>query len=143
MVADLPGLAADRRDDAYRELFGAGERLARLAMGTTASTDLDSGVVARARSIVDEITAGVAHAYRTAGPHTLLGRCRDMDLGLPLARGLATLLVIAGTETGVSGTVRTVALLHDTGRHSGRCWTTRPSWTTRCARACGSPPRPR
>lgn len=116
MVADLLGLPADRSDAAYRELFGAGERLARLALGTTASTGLDPAVVAQARSIVEEITAGVPHAYRTAGPDTLLGRCREMDLGLPLARGLATLLVIAGTETGASGTVRTAALLHDTGR---------------------------
>ncbi|GGT90656.1 cytochrome P450 [Actinomadura citrea] len=115
MVADLLGLPADRADAAYRTLFGAGERLARLALGTAASTALDPAVVARARAIVDEITAGVPHAYRTAGTGTLLGRCREMGLGLPLARGLATLLVIAGTETGASGTVRTAALLHDTG----------------------------
>ncbi|SNS04648.1 cytochrome P450 [Actinomadura mexicana] len=115
MVADLLGLPADRADTAYRALFAAGERLARLALGTTASTGLDPAVVARARAVVDEITAGVPHAYRTAGPDTLLGRCREMGLGLPLARGLATLLVIAGTETGASGTVRTAALLHDTG----------------------------
>ncbi|MFA1540937.1 cytochrome P450 [Actinomadura monticuli] len=116
MVADLLGLPADGPDGAFRELFAAGERLARLALGTTASTGLDPAVVARARSVVADITAGVPHAYRTAGPGTLLGRCRELDLGLPLARGLATLLVIAGTETGASGTVRTVALLHDTGR---------------------------
>ncbi|MEV3920217.1 cytochrome P450 [Actinomadura coerulea] len=115
MVADLLGLPADRTDAAYRALFASGERLARLALGTTASTDLDPAVVERARAIVDEITAGVPHAHRTAGPDTLLGRCREMGLGLPLARGLATLLVIAGTETGASGTVRTAALLHDTG----------------------------
>ncbi|MEV4007624.1 cytochrome P450 [Actinomadura sp. NPDC049753] len=115
MVADLLGLPADRADAAYRALFASGERLARLALGTTASTDLDPAVVGRARAVVEEITTGVPHAYRTAGPGTLLGRCREMGLGLPLARGLATLLVIAGTETGVSGTVRTAALLHDTG----------------------------
>lgn len=115
MVSDLLGLPADRTDAAYRALFASGERLARLALGTTASTDLDPAVVERARAIVDEITAGVPHAHRTAGPDTLLGRCREMGLGLPLARGLATLLVIAGTETGASGTVRTAALLHDTG----------------------------
>jgi cytochrome P450 len=39
-----------------------------------------------------------------------------MDLGLPLTRGLVTLLTVAGTETGASGTSRTVALLHDTGQ---------------------------
>ncbi|XVQ12954.1 cytochrome P450 [Spirillospora sp. CA-255316] len=116
LVSDLLGLPADRGDDAYREVFAAGERLAGLAMGTAASTELDAGVLARARGIVDEITAGVDEAYRTAGTGTILGRCREMGLGLPLARGLATLLAIAGTETGASGTSRTVALLHDTGQ---------------------------
>ncbi|TDD90519.1 cytochrome P450 [Actinomadura rubrisoli] len=116
MVADLLGLPADRPDDAYRQVFAAGERLAGLAMGTTASTALDPATVAEARTIVDEITAGVPRGYRDAGTDTLLGRCREMGLGLPLARGLATLLVIAGTETGASGTVRTAALLHDTGQ---------------------------
>ncbi|WP_245667427.1 cytochrome P450 [Actinomadura macra] len=116
MVADLLGLPADRPDRAYRDLFAAGERLAGLALGTTASTELDPATVNRARAIVDEITAGVPRGYAAGGPGTLLGRCRAMGLGLPLARGLATLLVIAGTETGASGTVRTVALLHDTGQ---------------------------
>ncbi|WP_067802276.1 cytochrome P450 [Actinomadura formosensis] len=118
MVADLLGLPAGRPDAAYRTLFAAGERLARLALGTTASTVLDPAITAQAREIVDDITAGVPHAYPSAGPDTLLGRCRGLGLGLPLARGLATLLVIAGTETGASGTVRTVALLHDTGLQS-------------------------
>ncbi|MFB4312499.1 cytochrome P450 [Actinomadura sp. 21ATH] len=116
LVADLLGLPADRGDGAYRRIFAAGERLAALAMGTTASTELAPGVLARARTIVDEITAGVAEAYRTAGTDTILGRCREMGFGVPLARGLATLLAIAGTETGASGTSRTVVLLHDTGQ---------------------------
>lgn len=115
-VADLLGLPAGRDDSAYRALFAAGERLAGLAMGTTASTELDPAIVARAWTIAEDITAGVPAAYRTADTGTLLGRCREMGLGLPLARGLATLLVIAGTETGASGTVRTAALLHDTGQ---------------------------
>ncbi|MFG1999062.1 cytochrome P450 [Spirillospora sp. NPDC048911] len=117
LVADLLGLPGEHRtDDSYRRLFAAGERLAGLAMGTTASTHLASEIIDEARTIVGEITIGVDDAYRTAGPDTILGRCRDMDLGLPLTRGLATLLAIAGTETGASGTSRTVALLHDTGQ---------------------------
>ncbi|WP_433327179.1 cytochrome P450 [Spirillospora sp. CA-294931] len=116
LVSDLLGLPTDRDDDAFRAVFAAGERLAGLAMGTTASTELDPEVVERAREIVAEITSGVDAAYRAAGAGTILGRCREMDLGLPLARGLATLLAIAGTETGASGTSRTVALLHDTGQ---------------------------
>ncbi|WP_153532378.1 cytochrome P450 [Actinomadura macrotermitis] len=116
LVADLLGLPADRPDDDYRGLFAAGERLAALALGTTASTELAPDLLERAHEIVDGLTTGVPDAYRAAGPDTLLGRCREMGLGLPMARGLATLLVIAGTETGASGTTRTVALLHDTGQ---------------------------
>ncbi|REE98871.1 cytochrome P450 [Thermomonospora umbrina] len=117
MVADLLGMRLDSPDDdAYRRIFAAGERLAGLAMGTAASTVLPAGTVRRARAIVTDITRGVEEGYRTAGPDTILGRCREMDLGLPLTRGLATLLAIAGTETGASGTSRTAALLHDTGQ---------------------------
>ncbi|MEU5881847.1 cytochrome P450 [Spirillospora sp. NPDC047279] len=117
LVADLLGLPGEgRTDDSYRAVFAAGERLAGLAMGTTASTHLPAEVIGEARTIVADITVGVDEAYRTAGPDTILGRCREMGLGLPLTRGLATLLAIAGTETGASGTSRTVALLHDTGQ---------------------------
>lgn len=115
LVSDILGLPT-RTDDAYRQVFAYGERLAALAMGTTASTELPQATIQQARAIVDDITANVPDAYLTAGPDTILGRCREIDLGLPLARGLATLLVIAGTETGASGTSRTVALLHDTGQ---------------------------
>ncbi|KAB2343279.1 cytochrome P450 [Actinomadura rudentiformis] len=122
LVANLLGLPGEhhigdsRTDDSYRRVFAAGERLAGLAMGTTASTHLPPEVIDEARTVVGEITVGVEEAYRTAGPDTIIGRCREMDLGLPLTRGLATLLAIAGTETGASGTSRTVALLHDTGQ---------------------------
>ncbi|RAY13465.1 cytochrome P450 [Actinomadura craniellae] len=116
MVADLLGLWRGDDDDAYRAVFRAGERLAGLAVGTAASTVLAPEVIGRARAIVDEITQGVEEGYRTAGPDTVLGRCRAMGLGVDLARGLVTLLAIAGTETGASGTSRTVALLHDTGQ---------------------------
>ena len=54
-------------------------------------------------------------AWRTAGPETLLGRCRDLGLGLGESTGLAALLMVAGTETAASAIGRTVALLHDTG----------------------------
>ncbi|WP_307796864.1 cytochrome P450 [Actinomadura barringtoniae] len=116
LVSDVLGLPNRTDDDAYRQVFASGERLAALAMGTTASTELADDVIQQARTIVEGITANVPDAYLTAGPDTILGRCREMGLGLPLARGLATLLVIAGTETGASGTSRTVALLHDTGQ---------------------------
>ncbi|MEV5568851.1 cytochrome P450 [Spirillospora sp. NPDC052269] len=109
MVCDLLGLPAQD----YRRLFALGERLASLALGTTSSTELPGGVLSEAHAIVDELTAAVPSAYRSSGPSTLLGRCRMLGLPEDVARGLSTLLVVAGTETGVSGTLRTVALLHD------------------------------
>ncbi|MEO9324773.1 cytochrome P450 [Nocardioides sp. C4-1] len=115
-VADLLGIAM-HSDDQARALFDAGERLAALALGTHSSTELEHERVTRARLILDDITGGVEEAYRTGAPDTLLGRARGLDLGLDLARGLATLLSIAGTETGASSLSRTVALLHDTGQH--------------------------
>lgn len=112
MVCDLLGLPAQD----HRRLFALGERLASLALGTTSSTELPGHVLAEAHAIVDELTAAVPEAYRASGPSTLLGRCRMLGLPEDVARGLATLLVVAGTETGVSGTLRTVALLHDAGQ---------------------------
>ncbi|MBC6463076.1 cytochrome P450 [Actinomadura sp. HBU206391] len=117
MVADLMGLELNAAgDEPYRRLFAAGERLASLALGTVTSTSLSPEVIEQGRLIARDLTRGVDEGYRTAGADTVLGRCREMDLGLPLTRGLATLLTVAGTETGASGTSRTVALLHDTGQ---------------------------
>ncbi len=114
-VADLLGIElAD--DAAARALFDSAERLAALALGTQTSTALPAETIERAKGLVTEITRGVAEAYRTGGPDTILGRCRGVGISEELARGLATLLAIAGTETGASSLTRTVALLHDTGQ---------------------------
>lgn len=117
-VSRLLGLpfAAEPTDDTYRTAFAAGERLAALALGTATSTDVTPGTVARARVIVEELTPGLDEAYRDAPDDTILGRCREMGLGVELSRGLVTLLAVAGTETGASATGRTAALLHDTGQ---------------------------
>jgi cytochrome P450 len=114
-VADLLGIHLTG-DDGARALFHAGERLAAMALGTQASTHLSPDVISQAESLVTEITRGVDDAYRAAGPDTILGRCRAIDLGLDLSRGLTTLMAIAGTETGASSLGRTIALLHDTGQ---------------------------
>lgn len=114
-VADLLGVEVSD-DEAALSLFASAERLAALALGTQASTALAPEVIAKAGGLVEAITADVERAYRTGGPDTILGRCRGLDLGLDLAKGLTTLLVIAGTETGASSLTRTVALLHDTGQ---------------------------
>ncbi|WP_460369576.1 cytochrome P450, partial [Actinocorallia lasiicapitis] len=121
LVADLLGLdlRTEHDDDApYLELFGLGERLASLALGTAASTELTPEKITEAKALVAEITRAVPDAYAHAGTDTILGRCREIGLSLDLTRGLATLLAVAGTETGASGTSRTVALLHDTGQQA-------------------------
>jgi cytochrome P450 len=124
IVADLLGLklgaegagSGESDDDAaYREFFDTGEALAVLALRSTRSTHLPARTVAAARTIVARMTGGVAAAWRDAPGDTLLGRCRELGLGLRETEGLATLLMVAGTQTTASAMARTVALLHDTG----------------------------
>ncbi|WP_106399684.1 cytochrome P450 [Actinocorallia populi] len=117
LVADLLGLELGTEDAPYAELFATGERLASLALGTASSTDLPRHKIEEAGELAGRLTAAVPRAYASAGTDTILGRCRERGFSLDLTRGLATLLAIAGTETGASGTARTVALLHDTGQH--------------------------
>ncbi|MBE1875305.1 cytochrome P450 [Myceligenerans sp. TRM 65318] len=95
--------------------FRTGERLARLALGTAASTTLSPAAIAEAKLITDELTAGVPRAFRTAPPDRLLGRARELGLDLEETTGLASLLMVAGTETSASAMMRTTALLIDTG----------------------------
>ncbi|NUP46072.1 MAG: cytochrome P450 [Catenulispora sp.] len=117
MMADLLGLRmpAQAPDEAFREVFQTGERLAALALGSAASTELAPRVVAEAKEIIAKLTRDVPEAFATAPATTLLGRCREAGLSLEETRGLASLLLVAGTETAASAMARTVALLHDTG----------------------------
>jgi cytochrome P450 len=116
MMADLLGLrlADDTPDAAYRDVFATGERLAALALGSTASTHLPAAVVTEARQIIDHLTRDVPEAFAAAPATTHLGRCREAGLALEESRGIASLLLVAGTETAASAMSRTVALLHDT-----------------------------
>jgi cytochrome P450 len=118
MVADLLGLTiANERDDAaFRTIFAHGERLAALARTTISSTVIPPATLAEARKILAEITANVPEAYATADANALLGRCREAGIPLREAQGLASLLLVAGTETAASAMARGVALLHDTGQ---------------------------
>ena len=118
MVADLLGLSiANNQDDAaFRTIFAAGERLAALARGTLSSTVIPKDTLAEAREILEHLTARVPEAYETADKNALLGRCREAGIPLREARGLASLLLVAGTETAASAMARGVALLHDTGQ---------------------------
>lgn len=116
MTAELLGLEVAGHDAAYREVFRTGERLARLALGSAASTELAPEVVAQAKAIVAELTRNVPRAFAQAPPETLLGRCRELGLTVEEASGLAALLLVAGTETAATAMARTLALLHDTGQ---------------------------
>lgn len=118
MMADLLGLRlpAAGPDSAYLEIFDTGERLAALALGSTASTELPPDRVQAARAIIRTLTRGVPEAFAAAGADTLLGRCREAGLALAEATGLASLMLVAGTETAASAMGRTIALIHDTGQ---------------------------
>lgn len=118
MVADLLGLDVrnPEADREFRRIFAQGERLAALALGTIGSTSIRPAVIAEGRHILERMTAGVPRAYAEAGPHTLLGRCRDAGIPAREAHGLASVLLIAGTETAAAAMTRGVALLHDSGQ---------------------------
>jgi len=118
MVADLLGLAIanDGDDSSFRGIFAYGERLAALARGTLSSTVIPIDIIAEAREILESLTAKVPEAYETADKNALLGRCREAGIPLREARGLASLLLVAGTETAASAMARGVALLYDTGQ---------------------------
>jgi cytochrome P450 len=118
MVADLLGLPdAGSEDDApFRRIFAQGERLAALALGTIGSTEVKPELIAEGRRIVERLTAGVPRAYEQADAGTLLGRCREAGIPQREARGLASVLLVAGTETSAAAMARGVALLYDTGQ---------------------------
>ncbi len=117
MVTQLLGLPVDpaRADDAYREIFATGERLASIALGTTADTELPPDKIALARGIVDELTAHIDAVFPDADPATVIGRCRELGLSLKETKGLSTLLMVAGTETAASAMARMAAILVDSG----------------------------
>jgi len=120
MVADLLGLsiANEGDDSSFRSIFAYGERLAALARGTLSSTVIPEDTIAEARQILERLTARVPEAYETADKNALLGRCREAGIPLREARGLASLLLVAGTETAASAMTRGVALLYDTGQQN-------------------------
>jgi cytochrome P450 len=102
-------------DEGALRIFETGERLATVALGTAGSTILTPAQVATAQGIVAELNAGIPDGWRNAPSDTLLGRCRELGLGLTETSGLASLLMVAGTETAASAMGRITALLIDTG----------------------------
>ncbi len=117
MVTALLGIPVDasRGDDAYGEIFQTGEELASIALGTTADTQLPPHKVAAAKAIVERLTGHVDAVFATAPDDTVIGRCRELGVTLSQTKGLATLLMVAGTETAASAMARMAALLADSG----------------------------
>jgi cytochrome P450 len=114
MVCTLLGLP-ESDDDGYRDIFRTGEELAATALGTTADTTLPPDKIARAREIVEKLTGHIDDVFATAHEDTIIGRCRSLGLTVQETKGLATLLMVAGTETAASAMARTAALLYDSG----------------------------
>ncbi|GAB2485998.1 cytochrome P450 [Promicromonospora xylanilytica] len=71
--------------------------------------------VARARSVLDRLTAPARAAYRAGDPATVPGRMRDLGLSEREAMGAVGAFVLTGTETIQSFVPRLVAVAHDTG----------------------------
>jgi len=117
MVTTLLGLPVDesRGDRAYLDIFDTGERLAAIALGTTADTELPPEKIALARGIVEQLTGHVDAAFASAHPDTVIGRCRELGLTVQETKGLSTLLMVAGTETAASAMARMAAILADSG----------------------------
>src|SRR5690606_31214864 len=114
--ASSPGGAdAVPSDDDALAAFATGERLASIALGSAGSTYLSAEQAAAAREIVAELTRGVPDGWRHAPTDRLLGRCRELGLGLEETTGLASLRMVAGTETSACARARTTALLVHTG----------------------------
>jgi cytochrome P450 len=75
--------------------------------------------VARARAVLERLTAPARAAYRSGDPATVPGRMRDLGLSEHEAMGAVGAFVLTGTETIQSLVPRLVAIAHDTG------WTAR------------------
>jgi len=121
MIISLLGLPRRRASDGLPteeealKTFNTGEQLAKIALGSAGSTHLAAAQVARAKEIVAELTIGVEQGWRESDTDRLLGRCRALNVSLEETKGLASLLMVAGTETSASAMARITALLIDTG----------------------------
>lgn len=71
--------------------------------------------VARARDVMQELTAHAAAAWRAGDPATVPGRMRELGLDEEESLGAVGAFVLTGTETLVAYLPRLVCLLHDTG----------------------------
>jgi cytochrome P450 len=105
------------REAGYRDLVHKGQQITGMVkLGRPKMSDRQ---VARARAIAEEIGAPAARAWADGDETTPVGRLRAFGLSANETRGLASALLIAGTETVSSLVPRLVALLHDEGALPG------------------------
>jgi cytochrome P450 len=105
------------REAGYRELVHKGQQIT--GMVKLGRLRMSEHQVARARAIAEEIGAPAARAWADGDETTPVGRMRAFGLSAEETRGLASALLIAGTETVSSLVPRLVALLHDEGTLPG------------------------
>ena len=108
MIGQLVGLS--RVDDELFERVSSITRVVRLSRPR-----LTPPQVARARAVLDELTAHARAAYATGDEATVPGRMRSLGLSEDEAMGAVGAFVLTGTETLVSYIPRLVALLVDSG----------------------------
>jgi cytochrome P450 len=111
VIAALVGLPFDAaRGD---ELFARGTEVTSMVRLTRRG--LTPPQIARARAVMETLTAPAVTAYREGLPHTVPGRMRELGLTEPEARGAVAAFVLTGTETLVSFVPRLLALTLDSG----------------------------
>jgi cytochrome P450 len=100
-------------DDAVRSSMAAAQTIT--GMVRLHRHGLTRSQVARARTVLERLTAPARVAYRAGDPATVPGRMRDLGLSEREAMGAVGAFVLTGTETIQSFVPRLVAIAHDTG----------------------------
>jgi cytochrome P450 len=95
----------------YRELVRNGTQI--ISMLNLARPRQSRRQMAKARTIAEQIGAPAARAWAAGDEETPVGRMRMLGLSEAEARGLASALLLASTETVTTFIPRLVALLHD------------------------------
>ncbi|MEV0894893.1 cytochrome P450 [Promicromonospora sp. NPDC050262] len=100
-------------DDAVRSAMSAARTIT--GMVRLHRHGLTRSQVARARAVLERLTAPARAAYDDGDPATVPGRMRDLGLSEREAMGAVGAFVLTGTETVQSFVPRLLAIAHDTG----------------------------
>ena len=111
VIAELVGLPFDAAVCA--EMFARGTEVT--SMVSLTRRGLTPAQIARARAVMESLTAPAVTAYRAGSAATVPGRMRELGLTEAEARGAVAAFVLTGTETLASFVPRLVALTLDSG----------------------------